>query len=192
MTTIGALLLESIAAEARRCDAGEALKFSQALACLPDRWALSEIPDAPKGPEPTPEQPHIHYTCPKAGCSWAVDWVGGSGDPEEDQRIADEVEQDIADHERKHREDAARQPVSLRTACTSSMTCIKPAADLCAADLGRIIETNGYRGRLRRIEVTEEGGYVRLLLSEQHDSDARFPVLVKLDMPVRVMPEVTA
>jgi hypothetical protein len=110
MTTIGALLLESIAAEARRCDAGEALKFSQALACLPDRWALSEIPDAPKGPEPTPEQPHIHYTCPKAGCSWAVDWVGGSGDPEEDQRIADEVEQDIADHERKHREDAAKSP----------------------------------------------------------------------------------
>jgi hypothetical protein len=71
-------------------------------------------------------------------------------------------------------------------------TVTKPAADLCAADLGRIIETNGYRGRLRRIEVTEEGGYVRLLLSEQHDDGARFPVLVKLDMPVRIMPEVTA
>ena len=180
MTTIGQRLIEQIGREVDRCDAGEALKFSQALACLPDRWALSEIPDAPKGPEPTPEQPHIHYTCPKAGCSWAVDWVGGSDDPEEDQRIADEIEQDIADHERKHGEDAARPSDTWRT------------ADLCAADLSRIIETNGYRGRLRRIEVTEEGGYVRLLLSEQHDSYARFPVLVKLDMPVRIMPEVTA
>lgn len=150
MTTIGQRLIEQIGREVDRCDAGEALKFSQALACLPDRWALSEIPDAPKGPEPTPETKHLYYT---------------------QQRYREEA---------LSKAEAAEQPVT------------KPAADLCAADLGRIIETNGYRGRLRRIEVTEEGGYVRLLLSEQHDSDARFPVLVKLDMPVRVMPEVTA
>ncbi len=110
MTTIGQRLIEQIGREVDRCDADAALKFSQTLACLPDRWALSEIPDAPKGPEPKPEQPHIHYTCPNAGCSWAVGWVGDSDDPEEDQRIADEVEQDIADHERKHREDAAKEP----------------------------------------------------------------------------------
>jgi hypothetical protein len=114
MTTIGALLLESIAAEARRCDADAALKLAQTLACLPDRWALSEIPDAPKGPEPTPEQSHIHYTC--FPCGWGVDWVGGSGDPEEDQRVADQAEEDIADHEQsadheqKHREEAAKSP----------------------------------------------------------------------------------
>ena len=131
MTTIGALLLESIAAETRRCDAGETLKFSQALACLPDRWALSEIPDAPKGPEPKP----------------------------------------------------GFEVVVVVT---------KPVADLCAGDLGRIVEPNGYRGRLRGIEVADERGYVRLVLSERYDDTARFPVLVKPDMPVRVMPEVTA
>ncbi len=180
MTTIGQRLIEQIGREVDRCDADAALKLAQTLACLPDRWALSEIPDAPKGPEPKTEQSHMHYTCPKAGCSWAVGCVGDSDDPEEDQRIADQIEEDIADHEQKHREDAARRPVT------------KPVADLCAGDLGRIVEPNGYRGRLRRIEVTEEGGYVRLWLTEQHDDTARFPVLVKLDMPVRVMPEVTA
>lgn len=128
MTTIGQRLIEQIGREVDRCDADAALKLAQTLACLPNSWELSEIPDAPKGPEPKPEAGIV----------------------------------------------------------------TKPAADLCAGDLGRIVEPNGYRGRLRRIEVTEEGGYVRLLLSEQYDDGARFPVLVKLDMPVRVVPEVTA
>lgn len=131
MTTIGQRLIEQIGREVDRCDADAALKFSQTLACLPDRWALSEIPDAPKGPEPKP----------------------------------------------------GFEVVDVVT---------KPVADLCAGDLGRIVEPNGYRGRLRIIEVTEEGGYVRLWLSERYDDTARFPVLVKPDMPVRVMPEVTA
>lgn len=131
MTTIGQRLIEQIGREVDRCDADAALKLAQTLACLPDRWALSEIPDAPKGPEPKP----------------------------------------------------GFEVVVVVT---------KPVADLCAGDLGRIVEPNGYRGRLRIIEVTEEGGYVRLWLTEQHDDGARFPVLVKLDMPVRVMPEVTA
>ena len=178
MTTIGQRLIEQIGREVDRCDADAALKLAQTLACLPDRWALSEIPDAPKGPEPKPEQSHMHYTCTL--CGWGIGCVGDSDDLEEDLRIADQIEQDIADHEQEHREDAAKEPVT------------KPVTDLCAADLGRIIETNGYRGRLRIIEVTEEGGYVRLWLTEQHDDGARFPVLVKLDMPVRVMPEVTA
>lgn len=164
MTTIGQRLIEQIGREVDRCDADAALKLAQTLACLPDRWALSEIPDAPKGPEPKPESKHLYYTKQRY----------------RREALSKEVEQDIADHEQEHREDAAKEPVT------------KPVTDLCAGDLGRIIETNGYRGRLRIIEVTEEGGYVRLWLTEQHDDGARFPVLVKLDMPVRVMPEVTA
>lgn len=110
MTTIGQRLIEQIGREVDRCDADAALKLAQTLACLPDRWALSEIPDAPKGPEPKPEQSHMHYTCPYSGCGWGVGCVGDSDDPEEDQRIADQIEQDIADHEQEHREDAAESP----------------------------------------------------------------------------------
>ena len=65
----------------------------------------------------------------------------------------------------------------------------KPVTDLCAADLGRIIETNGYRGRLLVIRISLEPGYVNLTLTEEHDSDARFPVTVKPDMPCRVVAE---
>lgn len=110
MTTIGQRLIEQIGREVDRCDYDAALKLSQALASLPDRWALSEAPDAPKGPEPKPEQSHMHYSCPEKGCGWGVGWAGDSDDPEEDFAIADQVEQDIADHERQHREEAAKSP----------------------------------------------------------------------------------
>ena len=161
MTTIGQRLIEQIGREVDRCDADAALKLAQTLACLPDRWALSEIPDAPKGPEPKPESKHLYYTKQRY----------------RREALSKEVEQDIADHEQEHREDAAKEPVT------------KPAADLCAADLGRIIETNGYRGRLLVIRISLEPGYVNLTLTEEHDSDARFPVTVKPDMPCRVVAE---
>lgn len=62
----------------------------------------------------------------------------------------------------------------------------KTVADLSAADLGRVVAVNGFRGRLLSIAATDDPAYSVALNLAELDGDAVACPWVKPDMPCRV------
>jgi len=62
----------------------------------------------------------------------------------------------------------------------------KTVADLSAADLGRVVAVNGFRGRLQSIAASGDTSYSVALNLAELDGDATACPWVKPDMPCRV------